>query len=180
MKKLTLILALLCLMYQFAMAEKGNNLSLSYEIGRLDNDFYIGGTVTSPYFIYNAVAVKAGGGLVFRPGVLDGQSSEEWYTYALVKFGLVGANLINDYIRTYGEGGILFAFPNEQFSSEEYQFGGYGLWGFEFFMNGITDSWISYYIEIGGIGTGAIANRMITDPLYLNGFFTQVGVKIYF
>ncbi|MBN1797491.1 MAG: hypothetical protein JW822_02875 [Spirochaetales bacterium] len=180
MKKLTLVLVFLCLFYQFASAQKGNNLSFSYEIGRLDNDFYIGGTVTSPYFIYNAVAVRAGGGLVFRPGVPDGQSSEEWYTYALGKVGLVGANLINEFIRAYGEGGLLFVFPNQEFSSTEFQFGGYGLWGFEFFMSGITNSWVSYYIELGGIGTGAIADKMTAHPLYLNGFFTQVGIKIYF
>jgi hypothetical protein len=180
MKKLLLLIIFFCVMCHLTFGQKGNNFSLSCEIGRLDNDFYIGGTLTSSYFLFDAVAVKAGGGLVFRPGVLDGHASEEWYLYALGKLGLIGANLINEYIRTYGEGGILLVFPNEEFSSEIFQFGGYGLWGFEFFMNGITESWVSYYIELGGIGTGAIADKMAADPLYLNGFFMQVGLKIYF
>ena len=51
--------------------------------------------------------------------------------------------------------------------------GGYGLFGFEFFMNSRNN----YFIEIGGVGTGAVADKVANSPIYSNGLLINVGFR---
>ena len=64
--------------------------------------------------------------------------------------------------------------PNSDFSNKSSEFGGYGVFGFEFKSRPI----FGYYIELGGVGTGAIADELATNPIYSNGFLTKVGLRI--
>ncbi|MBC8485793.1 MAG: hypothetical protein H8D45_07100, partial [Bacteroidetes bacterium] len=80
------------------------------------------------------------------------------------------------FIRLYGEGGIISLFPSDEFSSEEFVFGGYGLFGFEFYMNSRSN----YFIEIGGVGTGATADNITNEPIYSNGLLISTGFRIQF
>jgi hypothetical protein len=77
----------------------------------------------------------------------------------------------------YAEGGIVFLFPNPVFSDDDINLGGYGLFGFEFFFTEETSRNPSYFIELGGIGTGAVADKIATNPLYANGFLISVGFR---
>jgi len=64
--------------------------------------------------------------------------------------------------------------PNGIFSSASSQAGGYGLFGFEFKP---IDAF-GFYLEVGGLGTGAKADKLPTKPIYSNGFLTNVGFRI--
>lgn len=67
-------------------------------------------------------------------------------------------------------------FPSDAFSSRSVQFGGYGLFGFEFLL----DQHMRYFLEAGGVGTGARADRIEGAPIYSNGFVINVGVRAQF
>ena len=80
-------------------------------------------------------------------------------------------------MRTYlstEKGGILTILPNSDFSSQSSIFGGYGLFGFEF--KPIPK--FAYFIELGGAGTGATADKIAGKPIYSNGFLTCVGLRL--
>ncbi|HEY5825345.1 MAG TPA: hypothetical protein VIT44_13315, partial [Cyclobacteriaceae bacterium] len=62
----------------------------------------------------------------------------------------------------------------DKFSSEQFVFGGYGLFGFEFFMHSSSN----YFIELGGIGTGARADKIASQPIYSNGFLISTGFRL--
>jgi hypothetical protein len=79
-------------------------------------------------------------------------------------------------MRLYGEGGVIVLFPSSEFSSESEVLGGYGLFGFEFFFSHQSN----YFIEIGGIGTGAVADKASGKPIYSNGLLINVGLRHHF
>ena len=64
--------------------------------------------------------------------------------------------------------------PSNEFSSNQFEYGGYGLFGFEFFMNKCCN----YFIEIGGVGTGATANKIVLQPIYSNGLLISSGFRM--
>ncbi len=98
-----------------------------------------------------------------------------WSPYTNFTLGVVGVGgTISDWARLYGEGGVLFILPNSAFSSSSVDVGGYGLFGFEFFMN----PHVNYYIELGGVGSGAKADKIALNPIYSNGFLIQTGFRI--
>jgi len=100
-----------------------------------------------------------------------------WSPYSNFTFGMVGVGgTINNSIRLYGEGGVIGILPNSNFSSSDSEFGGYGLFGFEFFFQEAHN----YFIELGGVGTGARADQVITEPIYSNGFIINVGYRYTF
>jgi hypothetical protein len=100
-----------------------------------------------------------------------------WSPYSNVSLGMVGvAGIIGDFIRLYGEGGMIALFPSDNFSSESVVFGGYGVFGFEFYFY----QGGNYFIEIGGIGTGAIADKAVNQPVYSNGLMISTGFRIHF
>jgi len=97
-----------------------------------------------------------------------------WTPYSNFQLGIVGfGGSINNFIRLYGEGGVIGILPDSNFSSNDSEFGGYGLFGFEFFFKEAHN----YFIELGGVGTGAQANKVLTQPIYSNGFMVNVGYR---
>lgn len=83
--------------------------------------------------------------------------------------------MVGERIRLYGEGGVITIFPSSDFSSDDMVFGGYGLFGFEFFFGKMGN----YFIEIGGIGTGAVADKIINRPIYSNGLSISTGFRFF-
>jgi len=57
--------------------------------------------------------------------------------------------------------------------------GGWGGFGFEIAQrkNNLDDAGTSYFVELGGIGTGASASRLPTQPIFANGFLINVGFR---
>ena len=90
--------------------------------------------------------------------------------------GLSSGSRISDAIGLYEEGGMTLILPSENFSSENYHIGGYGIFGFEFYFS----EHFTYFFEAGGIGINAVANKIENNPIYSNGFIASVGCKAKF
>ena len=96
-------------------------------------------------------------------------------TYHNFQLGIRGRSIIvSDKMFIYGEGGFITILPNSDVSSKSTDFGGYGLFGFEFIFN----KNFAYFIELGGVGTGAKADKILGKPIFSNGFLTTVGFRI--
>ena len=149
-----------------------NGFGLGGQLTQHQQDFGLGLQLTSPFFVGNSLALRLRGNLMWNQHVQDQETT--WSPYSNVSLGLVGAGQqIGNSIRLYGEGGIVLLFPSGEFSDESLVLGGYGVFGFEFFMA----KFINYYIELGGIGTGATANLVPNKPIYSNGFLINVGFR---
>ena len=165
MKKTILILVIVFVAGFSGNAQEGafgKKTEIGFQIAQYQNDFGIGVNLSSPYFAKKRLAVRLRGNLVWNQH-LNSESVTVWSPYSNLSLGIVGvAREIGDFLRLYGEGGMIILFPSGDFSTKSFQNGGYGLFGFEFFM----DRNSNYYIEIGGIGTGAVADKIAGKPIY--------------
>lgn len=133
--------------------------------------------MTSPYFVHDKVAIRLRGNLMWNEHPEVGGTTITWSPYSNVSMGIVGiAGEIGGFMRLYGEGGIIAVIPSSEFSSDSKTFGGYGLFGFEF----LFDNHSNYFIEIGGVGTGAVAQKVPGRPVYSNGLLINVGYRYQF
>ena len=66
-------------------------------------------------------------------------------------------------------------FPSDTFSSKSFELGGYGLFGFEFYMAPRNN----FFIEIGGVGIGARTGNIVNEPIYSNGLIIAAGFRIH-
>jgi hypothetical protein len=148
-----------------------SRMSLSFSLQEWGNEFGTGFQITSPWFWHEKTAVRLGGSALWK-------QDANWATFYALRLGLVGATFMrNEDIRLYGEGGFLFLFPSASFDSDPFAFGGYGHFGFEFFMpKAIASLSSSYFIELGTNGVGAKTDK---GQLYLNGFSVSTGLRVY-
>ena len=148
--------------------------ALGFQLNEYQNDFGIGLSATSPYFANNKVAIRLRGNLMWTEHLKDEKIT--WSPYGNVTLGaVVVAGHFAGFIKAYAEGGFVGLFPSSEFSSESFVFGGYGLFGFEFYPGKRS----CYFIEAGGIGTAATADKMPTSPIYSNGFIISTGLRIH-
>lgn len=152
---------------------KTNTVSLGFNLNQVQSDFGLGMDIVSPYFANSKVAVKVGGNIKWLEHLQGTETT--WTLYQNIQIGIRGRQfIIEDKLFIYGEGGSIMLFPNTKFSTENIRFGGYGLFGFEFKP---TDKF-GFYFEMGGVGTGATADKITNKPIYSNGFLTNVGFRI--
>ncbi len=148
-------------------------LGLGFQLSQYQRDFGVGLNFTSPYFAKEKIAVRLKGNLMFNENVQN--SITKWTPYTNISVGLFGATgKVGEFIRLYGEGGVIGLIPSNEFSSKQFEFGGYGLFGFEFFMNKSCN----YFIEIGGVGTGATEDKIVLQPIYSNGLLISSGFRM--
>ncbi len=152
------------------------NFGLGFQLGQYQNDFGLGINMTSPFFVYDRLAVRVRGNFMWNEH-LDSNVETTWTSYSNLSLGVLGIGReIGDFVRLYGEGGGIFLFPPSELSSNSFEFGGYGLIGFEFFLTRSSN----YFIEIGAVGTGAKAEKVATKPIYSNGLLINVGYRFQF
>lgn len=158
-----------------AAPTNSNKTEIGFNISQYQKDFGFGLHVISPYFFSKTVAIKAGTNIQWFEN--SNGTETALTTYQNIQLGMRGrSTLVNHNISIYGEGGVLIILPSSDFSSQSSVFGGYGLFGFEFrIVPGFA-----YFIELGGVGTGATADKIASKPIYSNGFLTNVGLKIGF
>lgn len=150
-----------------------NKFELGLNINQFQRDFGVGVHLISPYFLYSKVAVRAGANFQWLEYYNGTETT--WTPYQNFQLGLRARNpIIENKLFIYSEGGILIILPHDDFSSKSTEFGGYGLFGFEF----KPSSRIAYFLELGGVGTGAKADELPTQPIYSNGFLINVGFRI--
>ncbi len=162
------------LSYSQTKFNANNGLGIGYQLVQYQNDFGFGLNVITPYFADENMAIRLKGNLMFNQNILDGITT--WLPYSNVSLGLIGvAGQASEKIRLYGEGGIIAVMPQQKFSSKSLTFGGYGLFGFEFFFGEMGN----YFIEIGGVGIGATADKVPTEPIFSNGLSISTGVRFF-
>lgn len=150
----------------------GEETRWGFQLGRYQDDFAVGLNLTSPYFANGRAGVRLRGNVAFHEHLSGGTVT--WSPYGNVSLGLIGVSgRVGESIRLYGEGGLLGLFPSDDFSSETFEMGGYGLFGFSFFSSPGS----SYFIELGGAGIGARADALSTNPVYSNGLVISVGFR---
>jgi len=148
---------------------------IGFNISQYQKDFGIGLRVISPYFMKKTLAIKAGTNIQWFEH--SNGTKTTWTTYQNIQLGMRGrSHTVTQNISVYGEGGAFYILPNSDFSTQRFDFGGYGLFGFEFKLCPT----FGYFIELGGVGTSARADKIESKPIYSNGFFTNVGIKIGF
>jgi hypothetical protein len=179
MKK-TVILVLISFIWANIANAQENSMShkfaLGFQLGQYQNDFGFGINLTSPYFAKNKIALRTRVNLMYNEHI-NSNNETVWTPYSNISLGLLSSGgKIGDYIRLYGEGGVIGLFPSDDFSSESFVIGGYGLFGFEFYMNKNNN----YFIEIGGVGTAASADKALYKPIYSNGLLINTGFRIHF
>jgi|GEM_PF-492545 hypothetical protein len=159
-----------------------DDLSVAMSIGGHADDFAISARILSPYFLWDVVAVSAGADCLWRAGILEGSSTgETWIPYWAFRLGVVSGSLpMANGLRLYGYGGALLVLPDAAFDEDTWGLGGYGGFGFEFFLGEGGPIGSSYFIELGSDGTGMRAEGMQGNPIYLNGFSASAGYRLYF
>jgi hypothetical protein len=100
------------------------------------------------------------------------------YDYKMIRLGVLGrySYMRSDNVQFYAEAGPLLILNNSFISSRKNSMGGYGLAGAEYRLN---DGHFWIFLEGGGIGTGARANKLIGSPAYANGLFFGFGIRYY-
>ncbi|WP_020531527.1 hypothetical protein [Flexithrix dorotheae] len=154
--------------------------SLGISINQFQRDFGVGLIYTSKYFGNKSKkAIKASYNFQYLEHVND-NAQTVWTNYSNAKLGLVLAtNPIHNFFRYYGELGGILILPNSQFSDESVIPGAYGLFGFEFLFLNEDRLSKSIFIELGAMGTGATAEKVLNEPIYSNGFSISVGFRLF-
>lgn len=177
MREFLFITAILISLSSMSLAQKANvsnRLGLGFQLNQYQEDFGMGLNMTSPYFIHEKVALRLRANLMYHEHTKEAETT--WTPYSNVSLGLIGGSgFVADFIRLYGEGGLLTLLPSEEFSSGDPVFGGYGLFGFEFYMAPKAN----YFIELGGVGTGAVADKLANNPIYSNGLTISAGFRMH-
>ena len=78
-------------------------------------------------------------------------------------------------VRTYAFAGAILVGAPSDLSSTEVNVGGLGGFGFEFLIGRYS----SYFVELGALGTGATADKLVDSPIFANGFLITVGSRFY-
>lgn len=142
------------------------------QVSQYQNDFGIGLNATSAP-IANKVSVRLRWNRMYHQHVYINETV--WTAYHNVGVGLLGfSSRVSASTRLYGEGGVLGLLVSSRKFSDQNDFGGYGLFGFEFLSK--TGG---YFIEIGGAGTGAKATLLPDMPIYSNGLTVSAGFRLY-
>ena len=177
MKKLTRVGILLVLLHTgslLAQSEKNEGLGFGFHLNQYQSDFGLGVNLSSPNFFSESVCLRLRANAMFYEYIND-EFKTDWEPYANIMLGFSSASYkINDAIALYGEGGVIGIFPSSTISSSDLEIGGYGIFGFEFyFYDGFC-----YFLEAGGIGIDAVADKLTAEPIYSNGFLMSVGLKV--
>ncbi len=154
--------------------ELNSGFGLGFQLVQFQNDFGLGLNFVSPYFADGHIGIRLKANLMYNQNVIDGLT--EWVPYGNASLGLIGVGTqLSENIRLYGEGGFLILIPSDKLSSEDVEIGGYGHFGFEFFFS----QGGCYFIEIGGVGTGAVADKIPSEPIFSNGMSISAGLRYF-
>ena len=168
------LIFILSVLTTFSQDINFNKFSYGFQLNKFQDEFGFGINVLSQEYKNFRLSAK---GNINWLNHLDSESNETWTEFFNNQFGINYHGCITNRIGLYAEGGLIILYPNTSFSSKSSEFGGYGLFGFEFFFTEDTKRNPSYFIELGGIGTGAYADKIISNPIYANGFLISVGYR---
>jgi hypothetical protein len=164
---------------QEKLPDRANKFSYGFHLLNYQQDFGIGLQLTSPYIARGWLAFRGRANYQFNQHLND-VNETTWSGFGSYQLGVVGvAGMAGGFARFYAEGGVILLTPPVSISSNDIEFGGYGVFGFEFFMSTSPNVPVSYFIELGGMGVGAVADKVPGKPIYSNGFTISVGFRGY-
>ncbi|HEX8793281.1 MAG TPA: hypothetical protein VF765_20195 [Polyangiaceae bacterium] len=157
------------------------DFALGFDLRRFQDDFGIGGTVSSP-MLARWVRFTAGGGVAWYPHALDASGNETWDTFGHARVVVeVGPTFQRGIpVRPYGFGGASALFLPSSLSNQGIVLGGVGGFGVELaFMHGALSGPVTYFMEIGGCGYDAKATALKGEPDVASGLLLGAGLRIY-
>lgn len=158
----------------FMEAFINTGIGFGMQLNQYQNDFGLGLNLSSPSFINERMAFRLRGNIMFNEHIQNTTTVRT--PYSNISLGMVGATgKVGNYIRIYGEGGMILLLPSDKFSEENLVLGGYGMLGIEFFMN----RFCNYFLETGYTTTGAKEDKIVTQPYYSNGLIISSGLRIF-
>jgi hypothetical protein len=147
--------------------------SAGYQLIQAGGDFGFGLQVKSAHFLKGAMSIRGRAHLMFLEHNENGLDT--WSPYGQFTLGLTGWGMdLPGGLRAYGEGGLAFLTLNE-LSSKPVSLGGYGAFGLEYKVGGP----MMFFLEMGGMGTGATADQLPGQPIVSNGFWASGGLVVY-
>jgi hypothetical protein len=158
--------------------------AIGFALHRLQDDFGLGVVAASPTFL-RWLRVSARGGVAWYPhGVSsDGTSSWEAFYYGnlAIESGPPFLAGTGGAVRPYGFGGPIVVIPPSAVSTASVALGGVGGFGLEARFGGgpAGEGPLTYFFELGGIGTSAVANKLPTHDSLASGFFLAAGIRVY-
>lgn len=156
---------------------RAEKLALGFDLNEFHSDFGMGLSITSPWFAKGYMAVRAHGNAAIHEGLPQNETEFNSMPYQSARLGMViSVGKPGNYTRFYSEAGMIALFPSKEFSDDA-GFGGYGLFGFEFFTR--DKSPVTYFIQAGGVGSSGNADKLQGKPGWGNGFLTEVGIRWY-
>lgn len=156
-------------------------LSLGLDVHRFQDDFAVGGTLSSPS-LARWFRFTLGGGVAWYPHGLSSSGDERWELFGHARFVVeAGPSLQTGMpVRPYGFGGTQALFLPTALTDNRVAFGGVGGFGLEVaFMRGQKSGPVTYYMEVGGAGFGARAGNLPTNPDVASGLFLGGGFRAY-
>ena len=150
-------------------------------VHRLQDNFGLSGSWSSPAFFDGKARITAGGGVAWYPYGTTASGDQDWVPFGHSRVVVESGHRVGRApLRLYGFGGAMLVFRSERLSDDVLAVAGIGGFGFEFFAPTKTiDAPVSYFVEIGGVGSGARATKLPGHPILLNGFMVQSGLRFY-
>lgn len=159
----------------FGQQTSHNRPSAGFQLQNLNGDFGIGlhggVNVISPW-VHLRFAVAQNWLEHLEPGA----GAATWTGYQNYRLGLGGRYKIEERVFCYSEGGVMMVSLPSSLASDRNGFGGYGLFGFEFMLSRSS----AYFLEAGGNGLDAVADKAAGKPIVGNGFTLHVGYRVLF
>lgn len=148
---------------------------MAYNLNEIQGDFGQGIQIETPALVKDYFNLKIRASQMFLN--YDQLGENQWTPFYTTAIGISNApEQVTKAVALYWEGGVMAIFPDSKFARPNTQWAGYGLFGFNFSF----DPSFCYFLEAGGIGSGAIADKSDNKRVYSNGFLIQVGFKIHF
>jgi hypothetical protein len=159
--------------------EARDGWAIGYALHRAQDDFGMGAAIATPRFAGDRLRISLGGGGAWSPHAVTGGGEQDWAGYGQASLLLeAGRRAPGSPVRLYGFGGPLLFFLPDRLSDDSLALGGVGGFGFEYyFMEDGRDGPVSYYTELGGVGTNARADKLAGSPMLANGFLIAVGLR---
>lgn len=150
--------------------------SLGFELVKFQDDFGFGLQMTSPYFFSNTLGLQVSVAQnYFTDYVSPTTGHNRWEHYQTGRVGIVGGRIVSDLFRLYSYAGALIVRPGNKLSSKDLFLGGYAKFGFEF----LSAKSQSLFLEYGLTATNAVAEKISTKPIFVNGHYSAAGIRVY-
>lgn len=139
------------------------------------SDYGMGINLTSP-LIVQRIQLRLSANIQGLQGVPASADRARLYGYENIRLGVIGKpKYVADRVIIYGEGGPGVLINSARVTTKKMNLLGYGVIGGEYLLR--NKLWI--YLEGGGIGSGAEADKLIGKPMYATGLFFGMGLRLH-